>query len=178
MTSKVLLLGMMGSGKTTVGTALAARLGWPYLDNDVLLARSTGQTAPELLAASGSAALRAAESGVLTLLLGMPGPLVGGVPGGCVLEEADRARLQSAGCPVVWLRSSPAVLARRVGSGAGRPRLGDDPAAALQALAAERDPLFAQVASYVVEADLQPAGSIAKQLAELVAADGPQPEAV
>lgn len=168
MPEKVLLLGMMGAGKTTVGTALGARLGWPYLDNDALLQRTTGMTAPELLAARGSPGLRAAESGVLTLLLGMPGPLVGGVPGGCVLDEGDRQRLQTCGYAVVWLRASVAVLTRRVGNGAGRPRLGDDPAAALTALAAIRDPLFAQVATHVVDVDSMPSGAVAKYIAELV----------
>ncbi len=168
MTSKVLLLGMMGSGKTSVGTALAARLGWPYVDNDVLLASSSGLTAPELLAARGSQALRSAESAVLTQLLGLPGPVVGGVPGGVVLEEHDRARLRSAGCLVIWLRCSPVVLARRVGTGDGRPRLGDDPAAALTALAAVRDPLFAQVATYVVDVDSSPPAAVARHIAELV----------
>ena len=167
---KVLLLGMMGAGKSTVGAALAGRLGWPYLDNDVLLRRSTGRTGPELLAERGSDGLRAAESSVLTLLLGMPGPLVGGLPGGVVLDPVDRARLVGAGCTVVWLRASPAVLARRVGSGAGRARLGDDPAAALRALAAERDPLYAEVATVQVDVEVLPAGAVARQLADLVLA--------
>ena len=165
---KVLLVGMMGAGKSTVGAALSTRLGWPYLDNDVLLLRTTGRTAPELLAEQGSQALRSAESTVLTLLLGMPGPLIGAVPGGCVLDDTDRGRLHAAGCTVAWLRCSPAVLARRVGNGAGRARLGGDPAAGLAMLAAERDPLYAEVATCRLDVDLVPAGVVARQLAELV----------
>lgn len=172
VTSKVLLVGMMGSGKTAVGQALSSRLGWPYLDNDALLQRTSGRTAPELLAADGSEALRSAERSVLTLLLGMPGPLVAGVPGGSVLAQEDRERIRGAGCTVVWLRASPGVLARRVGAGEGRARLGADPAAALRGLAVDRDPFYAEVATVVVDADLQPAGAIAKHLAELLTATG------
>ena len=161
---KVLLVGMMGSGKSTVGAALATRLGCSYLDNDVLLERTTGLDGPALLARDGSDALELAESKVLTLQLGMPAPLVAGLAGGVVLHEADRARISAAGCHVVWLRASVAVLARRVGSGAGRARLGDDPAAALRVLAAERNPFYEQVADQVVDVDALPAGAVAKAI--------------
>lgn len=166
MTDKVLLVGLMGSGKSSVGAALSARLGWPYLDNDALLERSEGCTAPELLEAQGEPALRQAESQVLTLLLGMPGPMVGGVPAGVVLEESDRARLATAGCHVVWLRATPAVLARRVGNGGGRAWLGDDPTTVLRRLAAERNDLYAEVADQVVDVDALPVGAVAKAVLE------------
>ena len=71
---KILLVGMMGTGKSTVGAALATRLGCPYLDNDSLLERTAGMTAPELVAADGEQALQLAESRVLTVLLALPGP--------------------------------------------------------------------------------------------------------
>ena len=166
MTEKVLLVGMMGTGKSTVGAALSSRLGWPYLDNDALLERTTGTTAPRLLEEQGSEALTAAESRVLTLMLGMPGPMVGGVPGGVVLDPVDRSRLAEAAAHVVWLRTSVAVLARRIGSGAGRARLGDDPAGALRKLAAERNAFYEEVADQVVDTDTLPAGAIAKLVVE------------
>jgi shikimate kinase len=166
VTGKVLLIGMMGSGKTTVGAALAARLGWPYLDNDSLLERTAGLAAPELLRAQGPDGLREAESKVLTLLLAMPGRMIGGVPGGVVLDDADRERLAGCDAHVVWLRATVPVLARRVGNGAGRARLGDDPAAALRVLAAERNDLYEQVADQVVDVDALPPGAIAKLVVE------------
>ena len=164
MKDRVLLLGMMGSGKTTVGTALSSRLGWPYLDNDVLLERTAGARAPEILAAHGDEGLREAESRVLTVLLALPGPVIVGIPGGVVLSEVDRGRIVGAGAHVVWLKASPAVLSRRVGSGAGRPRLGDDPLAALRVLAAERNGFFEEVADQVIDTDTLPAGAIAKAI--------------
>jgi len=148
---KVLLVGMMGTGKTTVGAALAACTGWPYLDNDVLLERTSGSSAQDLLASQGEAALRTAESQVLTLVLGMPG---------------DLARLRDSPAHVVWLRAKVATLVRRVGRDTGRPWLGADSAAALRAFAAEREPLFAEIADQVVDVDTTPP----RQLARLITA--------
>ncbi len=150
--SRVLLLGMMATGKTTIGRALAARTGWPYVDNDELLVRAAGLTARDLLARDGEPALRAAESAVLTTLLDLPEPLVAGVPGGVVLDAADRTRLRDGG-HVVWLRAQVPTLVQRVGKSSDRPWLGDDPAAALARLAAERSPLYAEVATQVVDVD-------------------------
>ena len=150
--SRVLLIGMMATGKTTVGRAIAAQTGWPYIDNDDLVVRATGLTARDLLARDGEPALRAAESAVLTVLLEMPSPLVAGVPGGLVLDAGDRGRLRRGG-HVVWLRAQVATLAERVGPAADRPWLGDDTAAALARLSAERAPLYAEVATQVVDVD-------------------------
>ena len=150
--TRVLLVGTMGTGKTSVGAALSELTGWPYLDNDVLLERSAGLPAPELLARDGEQALREAEAGALTLVLGLPGPLVAGVAAGVVLSAPDRVRLREGG-HVVWLRARPETLARRVGRGAGRPWLGDDPAGTLRTLAAERAPLYAEVAHQVLDVD-------------------------
>jgi shikimate kinase len=151
--SRVLLIGMMATGKTTVGEAISARTGWPYIDNDLLVAQDTGLVTRELLEQRGEAALRRAESNVLATLLTLPEPLVAGVPGGVVLDPADRARLRECDAHVVWLRAKIDTLARRVGTGEGRPWLGDDPAAALAELAAVREPHYAEVADQVVDVD-------------------------
>lgn len=165
MSQKVLLVGMMGSGKTSVGTMLSTRLGWPYLDNDALLERTAGASAAAILDGQGEPALRQAESQVLTLLLGMPGPMIGSVAGGVVLDEADRLRLQQATAKVVWLRATPQGLLRRI-SGSQRPHLGEDPAAALRKLVAERNGFYAEVADQVIDVDVIPVGAICKQVIE------------
>jgi shikimate kinase len=164
--SRVLLVGMMATGKTTVGRAIAERTGWTYVDNDELVVRATGLTARDLLARDGEPALRAAESAVLTSLLGRPAPLVAGVPGGVVLDAADRDRLRAGG-HVVWLRAQVATLAERVGPATDRPWLGDDTTTALARLSAERAPLYAEVATQVVDVD----GRSPDELAGLVLAE-------
>jgi shikimate kinase len=161
---KVLLIGMMGSGKSAVGAALSTRLGWPYLDNDSLLERTAGANAVTLLAEQGDSGLRIAESRVLTVMLALPGPVLCGIPGGVVLDANDRKRMLGSGSHIVWLRASPQVLARRIGNGAGRPRLGDDPAGELRKLAAERNAFYAEVASQVIDVDALPVGAIAKAI--------------
>ncbi|MCW2669982.1 MAG: shikimate kinase [Frankiales bacterium] len=165
MITKLLLVGMMGSGKSSVGAALSMKLGWPYLDNDVLLERTCGASARALLDNQGEVALRQAESQVLTLLLGMPGPVIGSVAAGVVLDEKDRLRLVQSPAHVVWLRASPQALVRRV-NGSDRPWLGDDPAAVLRRLGAERNGFFAEVADQVVDVDVIPVGAIAKAIIE------------
>jgi shikimate kinase len=148
----VLLVGMMGAGKTSVGTALSRRTGWPYVDNDELLARATGVATPELLRARGEAELRAAESAALTLALETPTPVIASIAGGVVLDAGDRARLARGGF-VVWLRARISTLASRVGSGKGRPWLQPSPEAALRRLYEGRAPLYAEAASLVVDVD-------------------------
>lgn len=161
-TSRVLLIGMMATGKTTVGREVAARTGWPYVDNDVLVKQAEGVSAPELLARDGEPALRRAESNVLTTLLEMAPPLVAGVPGGVVLDPADRQRLAECDAHVVWLRAKVETLVERVGTGEGRSWLDDDPAAALTRLAAVREPHYAEVADQIVDVDDLPADRVAE----------------
>ena len=143
---------MMGAGKTTVGRELARRLGWPYLDSDEQVQRDTGRTVPEIFAERGEAAFRAEEKRVLTEAGTADGPAVVSVAGGAVLDPENRALLRARGT-VVWLRAGVATLARRVGDGAGRPLLDDDPSEALARLDDVRRPLYAELADVVVDVD-------------------------
>jgi len=152
MADRVVLVGMMGAGKTTVGRELAARLGWRFLDTDVLVEEATGSTVAELFATAGEEAFRSEEARQLARALSSEGPAVVSAAGGVVVAPANRAQLASARA-VVWLRAAPATLAARVGSGEGRPLLADDPAAALAELDAVRRPLYGEVADVVVDVD-------------------------
>jgi shikimate kinase len=161
--TRVLLVGLVAAGRSSVCSALSAVTGWPVLDDDVLLQRSTGRTAGQLLAAGGSRALRSAESDVLTLTLSMPPPLVAGIAPGTVLDPRDRDRLRAGG-HVVWLQASVATLVRRLAKQSRRPFGDDDPAVALREMAAERDPLFAGVAHQVLDMDLLTPAQAARQV--------------
>jgi shikimate kinase len=149
---RVLLIGMMGAGKSTTGRLLAERLGWPYLDSDDEIERRTGRTVPEIWKADGEAAFRAEETRVLAEAVASEGPAVIAVAGGAVLDPDNRARIRGAGL-VVWLRADVAVLAARVGSGAGRPLLDGGPAAALERLFTERAPLYHELSDLVFDVD-------------------------
>lgn len=150
--ARILLTGMMGCGKTTVGAALSARTGWPYLDNDELVRRAVGESTPDVLRDRGEQALRGAESAALTVALGIPPPVIAAVAGGIVEDAADRERLRSGGF-VVFLRCRLSTLVDRVGSGEGRPWLQPDPAAALARLYRGREELYRQAATVVLDVD-------------------------
>ncbi|HEX4245637.1 MAG TPA: shikimate kinase [Acidimicrobiales bacterium] len=152
MTDRILLIGMMGAGKTTVGRLLADRLGWGYLDSDAQVAQTTGRSVPEILSEDGEAAFRAEETRALTVAVSGSEPMVVSVAGGAVLSAANRALLARSGI-VVWLRARPETLAKRVGDGAGRPLLGSDPGQALTALYEVRRPLYDSMASVTVDVD-------------------------
>jgi shikimate kinase len=160
---RVLLVGMMGSGKTTVGRALANLLGWRYLDNDEQLRRVAGADTRVVQEREGERALRRGESAALSVALTEAGPLVAGVAAGVVLDPLDRVRLRSGGF-VVWLRADLVTLARRV-AGTDRPWVGDDPAGALRALYAGRADLYAAVAHLVIDVDSVPADDVARRIA-------------
>jgi shikimate kinase len=160
---RVLLVGMMGAGKTTVGKQLGVTLGWPYLDNDELLARAVGKDTRRVQEEDGERALRRAEAAALTMALTVPGPLVAGVAGGVVTNPLDRDRLRAGGF-VVWLRGSMATLADRV-DGTDRPWLSADPRRALAELYAGRAHLYASVATMTVDVDELPPDRIADLIA-------------
>jgi shikimate kinase len=116
---RVLLVGMMGSGKTSVGRALASRLGWPFLDNDALVRERTGREPAAIDEEDGEDALHAAEVAALRAALERPGPAVIAVAGAVIDDAAARGALAGAG-HVVWLRGRPETLLERIGSGKGR----------------------------------------------------------
>ncbi len=164
----VLLVGMMGAGKTTVGRLVAELLGRPYVDSDVEVEQATGMSVPEMFAVSGEPAFRAAESKALADAAHRAIPSVISVAGGAVLDPANRRLLASAGS-VVWLRATPETLVARLGRGEGRVLLRPDPATAVPRLIAERYPLYAELASATVDVDgLEPRAAADTLLAALV----------
>src|SRR5688572_26555397 len=117
-TDHILLIGMMGSGKTTVGSRLAHRLRRPLLDSDREIQRRTGKTVPEIFEAEGEAAFRREERAVLADGVATTEPAVISVAGGAVLNPDNQECIRNGGT-VIWLRASVDTLARRVGDGRG-----------------------------------------------------------
>lgn len=144
----------MGSGKTTVGRAAARRLGWRFVDTDRQVEARTGRTVEEIWKSDGEPGFRQMEADALVAAMASTdaAPAVIAAGGGIVLDPRNRTLLQ-AHPPVVWLRATGATLAQRVGSGAGRPLLADDPSRALRRLSAERRALYEEVASTVIDVD-------------------------
>ena len=110
-----MLVGMMGSGKTTVGRLVAQRLGRRFVDSDEQVEARAGRTVREIFEAEGEAAFRALEAGALAEALAAPEPAVVAAAGGVVLDPGNRRALREA-ATVVWLRAGPGVLASRAGS--------------------------------------------------------------
>lgn len=149
---RILLVGMMGCGKTTTGGLLARRLGWDYRDSDADVEALTGRTVPEIFESDGEAAFRRKEAEVLAAACASQQPTVIAVAGGAVLDADNRKVIRGCGT-VVWLQAQPHRLAERVGDGAGRPLLEGDKNEIMTRLLAERAPHYAEVADTVIEVD-------------------------
>ena len=168
---RVLLIGMMGSGKSTIGRLLAEATGWPYVDNDELVRRSHGTTARHIVADDGEAEMRAAEAEALALGVEVTTPAVIGVAAGTILDGANRDRLRAGGI-VVWLRADEAILEARAAGADHRPFIQRDGRSWIRRAIAERDPLYAQVADMVIDTGaIEAEESAAEILARLRAVD-------
>jgi shikimate kinase len=152
----VVLVGLMGSGKTTTGRLLAEALGRPLVDSDLLIEATTGRTVREIFATDGEAAFRTLETAALVEALGRPEPLVIAAAGGVVLREENRRALLDADAFVVWLQADLAVLESRAATGVHRPLLDDDPAGALRQMSLDRAERYAEVADAAVDTTARP----------------------
>jgi shikimate kinase len=155
---------MMGSGKSSVGRALAELTGWPFVDNDALVERATGHSARELLAQEGAESMRSAESAALGGGLALPPPVIVGVAAGTILDPVDRARLADGGL-VVWLRAPAEVLAARAVGAEHRPWLESDPVAWFREALADRELLYASIADLEIDTSFVTPDAAAQRVA-------------
>jgi shikimate kinase len=151
----VVLVGLSGTGKTSIGRIVAQRLAMPFLDADDAIEAREGRSVREVFAQDGEARFREIEADVMGASLAATVPTVTAAGGGAVVSAATRERLQRDDVFCVWLTAQPAFLASRAAGKAHRPLLDDDPVGALTRLAEERQPWFDAVADAVV--DVQPA---------------------
>lgn len=167
---RVILLGMMGSGKTTVGRELSRRTGWPYHDNDALLEAATGSTA-RALAGGGPARLREAEAAALLRALSVPEPVIAASAAGVVMDPRLRNLLRQSG-RVVWLRAPAETLAERAVDGSHRPWLDGDAVEWLERTAQAREPLYREVAALTVETAGRSPDEVAAVIVDWLRASG------
>lgn len=143
-TSKaIVLIGMMGAGKTSVGRHLAQKLGLPFIDADSEIEKAAQATIEEIFARDGEAVFRSGERRVIARLLEGP-PCVLATGGGAFMADETRTKIRQRGISV-WLRADLDLLARRVGRRRDRPLLKDaDPREVLTQLLAVRNPVYAE----------------------------------
>jgi shikimate kinase len=146
----IVLIGLPGCGKSTVGRQLARRLGLGFADSDHAIEQRLGCSIRDYFEREGEAAFRDVEESVVQeLSLAGSGVLTTG--GGVVLRPVNRQRLPQAG-HVIYLRSTPEEVFRRLRHDRNRPLLQvDDPLARLRSLFEERDPLYRETAHFVIE---------------------------
>jgi len=140
-TRLVVLVGMMGAGKSTIGRRLAARLNLPFVDADTEIEAAAGMTIPEIFEVHGEPHFRDGEARVIARLL-EAGPAVLATGGGSFMREETRRRIGEKAVSI-WLKADPDVIMRRVKRRADRPLLQTvDPAATVNRLISEREPTY------------------------------------
>ena len=166
----IVLIGLSGSGKSTIGPLLAERLGLPHLDVDLVLEQREGRTIREIFDTDGEPYFRALEREITIELLDAPGVLSLG--GGAPMTRAIADALD--GHPVIWLRVEPENSALRIGHDEGRPLLaGQDAVIRLRKMLSERAPTYARLASLTVDTDHTSVESLVDAIATHVASFTP-----
>ena len=139
----LVLVGLMGAGKSSVGRRLAARLALPFTDADAEIEAAAGMTVSEIFARHGEPAFRDGERRVIVRLLGDPVHVLA-TGGGAFMEPRTRAVIRERAVSI-WLRAEHDELVRRVSRRSDRPLLkGADPRVVLERLMAERYPIYAE----------------------------------
>ena len=165
----LVLVGMMGSGKTTVGRILARHLGKAFVDSDEEIQKRTGVTIPHIFDIEGEAGFRQRETAAIRDLTGRDN-MVLATGGGVVLEEQNRVMLQQNGI-IIYLKAGVHDLWQRTRHDCNRPLLQTaDPHAKLTELFQQRDPLYQQVADIVIRSGKQSAHILMLHLADEIEA--------
>jgi len=171
----IVMVGLMGAGKSSIGRRLATRLDLPFVDADTEIEAAAGCTIAEFFERHGEAAFRDGERRVIARLL-EDGPMVLATGGGAFMDEETRAAIAQTGISV-WLRADLDTLVRRTARRAERPLLNTgDPARTLESLMETRHPVYAQ-ADIVVESNDGPPDETVERVVEALAAFNDRQEA-
>lgn len=164
MTPTVVLVGLPGAGKSTTGRRLAKILRVPFTDSDDLVEQSTGRNVRDIFAESGEAEFRRIEATTVIAALSQ-GEGVLALGGGALTLAVTRESLAASGVPVVLLAAAIPTLLKRVGDGHTRPLLADDPPGRLATLADQREPLYREAATFVIDTEHRSPGKVAASVA-------------
>lgn len=164
----IVLVGMMGVGKSSIGRRLAARLGVPFVDADTEIEKAAGMSIADIFAGHGEADFRSGEARVIARLLD-GGPQVLATGGGAVMNADTRAAIKAKGVSI-WLSAELDVLLRRINKRKNdRPMLQTaDPAATLRELLVAREPIYAQ-ADITVQSREVPHDAIVSEIMTVLA---------
>ena len=154
----IVLIGMMGVGKSTVGRRLAKKLGYPFLDSDDEVVRRTGRQVTDIFTVDGEEAFRDVEASVMVELLSSHTPSVIAAAGGSVLRSETRDCMKRS-ATVIWMRAPVDVLVGRTSRGTHRPALADDPVGTLTKMESDRQSVYREIADVVVDCN-QPIGVV------------------
>ena len=164
MAKHLALVGLPGSGKSTIGRQVARQGGWVFVDADHAIEERLGCSIKDYFAEHGEAAFREVEAQVLRTLLQAPQPTVIATGGGAVLKPENRVTLRE-GCTVFYLHAAPEDIARRLRGDTVRPLLqGVDALQRLQALQKVRGPLYREVAHYVLDTQRNNPTQVARKI--------------
>lgn len=171
-TRSVVLVGLMGAGKSSIGRRLAHRLGVAFVDADTEIEKAADLTIPEIFERHGEAYFRSGEVRVVSRILDS-GPQVLATGGGAYMNAGTRARIRAKGVSV-WLKAEFDVLMKRVRRRNDRPLLRtEDPEAVLRRLMDERYPVYAEADLTVVSREATHEEIVEEVLAALAAHLGP-----
>ena len=164
----IVLVGMMGAGKSSIGRKLASVLDIPFVDADTEIETAADMSIPEIFASKGELYFRAGEGRVIARLL-ESGPQVLATGGGAFMQEATRATIREKGISV-WLKADFDVLVRRIKRRTDRPLLKTaNPAQTLKSLIAERYPIYAEADITIWSRDVPHETIVGEILTELAA---------
>lgn len=164
MAPRIVLIGPMGSGKSTVGLQVATDLSLKFRDTDEMIVAQSGREISDIFIEDGEDSFRALEKIILRTALLEDGTVLALGGGACLSIDAQSA-LRASGAFIVYLRISLAQVSKRVGFNQGRPLLMGNPRAQWQALMNDRAPIYEGLASYIVDVEEKSVEEIADEIA-------------